>query len=69
MSSVIILHYHFGIHLDNNNNTVDEELKLKNSEHDGEILTQLWFKLVINNHPVVVEFVGEEPCEITITQS
>ena len=53
-------HNHAGTHLDNNNNTVDEELELKNFEHAGEILAKLWSKLIINNHPVVAEFVGEE---------
>ena len=68
LSGVILPHDHFGTHLDNNNNTVDEELKLKSFEHAGEILDKLWSKLVINDHPVVAEFVREEPSDITITK-
>ena len=63
LSGVILPHDHFGTHLDNNNNIVDKELELKNFEHAGKILAELWSKLVINNHPVVAEFVGEEPSE------
>ena len=69
LSGVILPHDHFGTNLDNNNNTVDEELELKNFEHAGEILDELWSKLVINDHSVVAEFVREEPSDITITKS
>ena len=69
LSGVTLPHDHFGIHLDNNNNTVDEELERKNFEHSGEILAELWSKLVINDNPVVSEFVGEEPSDITVTKS
>ena len=55
LSGVILLNDHFGIHLANNNNTIDEELALKNFEHAGEILAKLWSKLVINYHPVVAD--------------
>ena len=60
LSGFIQPHDHFGTHLDHNN-TVDEELEHKNFEHAGEILAELWSKLVISNHPVVAEFVREEP--------
>ena len=69
MSGAILPHDHFGTHLDNTNNTVYEELEPKNFEHVGEILAKLWSKLVISNHPVVAEFVREEPLDIFITQS
>ena len=62
MSGLIIPHDHFGTHFDNN--TVDEELELA-----GEILAELWSKLVINDHPAGAEFLGEEPSDIIITKS
>ena len=68
LSGVILPHDHFGTHLDNNNNTVDEVLELKNFEHAGEIVAEFWSKLVINDHPVVADFVGEQPPDITITK-
>ena len=69
MRDVFLPHGHFVTHLDNNNNTGDEELERKNFEHASKILAELWSKLVINDHPVVTGFVGEEPSDITITKS
>ena len=69
LSGVILSHDYFGTHLGNNSNTVDEELQLKKFEHAGEILAECWSKLVISDHPVVAEFVGEEPSDMTITKS
>ena len=55
-------------HLDNNNNTIDEELKLKNFEHASKILAELWSKLVIVDDPVVALFAGEKPLDIIMTK-
>ena len=70
LSGVILPHDHFGTHLDNNNKTVGEELELKNFEYAADILGEIWSKLVIDGHPVVAEFIKEEPAAITsITKS
>ena len=70
LSGVILPHDHSGTHLDNNNKTVDEELELKNFEYAADILGEIWSKLVIDGHPVVAEFIKEEPAAITsITKS
>ena len=53
---------------DNKDNTVDQELELKNFEHAGEILAELCSKLFFSDHLVVAEFVGEDPSDITITK-
>lgn len=65
LSGIILPHDHFGTHLDNNNKTVDEELELKNFEYAADVLGEIWSKLVIDGHPVVAEFIKEEPEEIT----
>ena len=59
LSGVILPHDYLGTHLDNSNNTVDEELELQNFEHVGEI----------NDDPIVADFVGGELLDITITKS
>ena len=59
LSGVILPHDHFGTHLDHNNKTIDEELELQNFEYAGEILAKLRSKLVIDDHPVIAEFVRE----------
>ena len=53
LNGVILRDDHFGTHLDNNNNNVDEELEFKNFEHASEILAKLWSKLLINDDLVV----------------
>ena len=68
LSAVVLPNGHLDVHLDNNNNNVDEELEIRNFKHAGEILAILWSKLVINDHPVVANFVGEQPSDITITK-
>ena len=69
LSGVILPRDHSGKNLNNNSNTVDEKLESKSFKHACEILFELLSKLVINNHPVVAEFVGKELSDITITKS
>lgn len=49
---------HFGNHLDSKGKTVDSDLELKNFQKAGEILAEVWNELVINNYPVVAEFIA-----------
>ena len=69
LSGAILPHYHFGTHLDHNNKTIDEELELQNFEYAGEILAELWSKMVIDGHPVVAEFIKDPPLEVSIIKS
>ena len=48
LNGVILDHEHFGSHLDNQGDTIDPELELKNFEYAGEILSEIWSKLVID---------------------
>lgn len=66
LAGVILPHDHFGTHLYHNNQTINEDLELKNFEHAGGVLSELWSNLVIDGHPVVAEYIKEEPSEITI---
>ena len=59
LSGVILDHEHFGSHLDNQGNTIDPELELKNFEYAGEIRSEIWSKLVIDGHPVVAEYIKD----------
>ena len=69
LSGVILPHDHFGTHLDHNNKTIDEELELQNFKYAGEILAELWSKMVINGHPVAAEFIKHPPTEVSIIKS
>ena len=69
LSGAILPHDHFGTHLDHNNKTIDEELELQNFEYAGEILAELWSKMVIDGHPVVAELIKDPPSEVSIIKS
>ena len=69
LSGVILPHNHFGTHLDHNNKTIDEKLERQNFQYAGEILAELWSKLVSDDHPVITEFIRDEVSDITITKS
>ena len=69
LNGVILPHDHFGTHLDHNNKTIDEELELQNFEYAGEILAELWSKIVTVGHPVVAEFIKDPPSEVSIIKS
>ena len=69
VSMVILPCDHFGTHLDSQGKTIDEELELKNSIRAGEILAELWSEIIIDGHPVVAEFVDEDPCDINVVKS
>ena len=68
LSAVILPNGHLDVHLDNNNNNVDEELEIRNFKHAGEILAILWSKLVINDHPVLLTLSGNSH-RISLSQS
>jgi hypothetical protein len=50
ISVVILPHETFGSHLDNEGKTVDLEFEKKNVEAAGKVLTQIWSKVVIDQH-------------------
>ena len=51
LAGVILEHQHFGTHLDDRGNTIDEELELKNFEHAGSILAEVWRQMVFDGQP------------------
>ena len=56
--SLLVLPYDsFGNHLDDQRRTVDDELEVKNFEIAGDILAQIWSKLIIDDRPVVAEYI------------
>lgn len=63
LAGVILPHEHFGSHLNAELKTVDTELEKKNFEHAGKILSEIWSGILIDNYPVVCDFVSEERCD------
>lgn len=60
LSGVILPYEHYGTHLDANGKTVDVELEIKNFEHAGQTLADIFSNTVIDGYPVVSEYVNPE---------
>nr|XP_023022210.1 uncharacterized protein LOC111510519 [Leptinotarsa decemlineata] len=56
LTGVISNHDDFGLHLDSSNRTIDLELEKRNFESAGNVLADIWSKLVIDEFPVVAEY-------------
>ena len=64
MSGVLLEHEHFGSHLGDRGNTIDPQLELRNFEHAGKILGEIWSGMVIDGHPVIAEYIADEGSEV-----
>ena len=42
LAGVILPHANFGTHLDSQSNTVNSDLEIKNVEHAGKVLAEIW---------------------------
>ncbi|GBP35778.1 hypothetical protein EVAR_20631_1 [Eumeta japonica] len=56
LSGVILLHEHFGSHIDNKGITVDDNLEKRNFQHAGETLANVWREMKIDNYDVSAEY-------------
>ena len=61
LAGLILQHDHFGTHLNQKGETVDEALQLENFEHAGKALAEVWSDIVFDGHPCVAEYVSDEP--------
>ena len=64
LGGVVLPHDSYGSHLVNGK-TVDEDLELKNFEAAGEVLAELWGKMMIDSHQVTAEYVANPPLPST----
>lgn len=60
LAGLILPHDHFGTHLNEKGETTDEELELKNFEHAGTALAEIWSETIIDSHPTVAKYVKPE---------
>ncbi|XP_017491784.1 PREDICTED: uncharacterized protein LOC108379928, partial [Rhagoletis zephyria] len=70
LATVVLPYEHYGSHLDSQGKTIDNELELKNFQHAGETLAEIWSQVVIDGHNVIAEYVppGEvlpEPTQVS----
>ncbi|KAK3928620.1 Methionine--tRNA ligase [Frankliniella fusca] len=57
LAGLILPYDHFGNHIDSSGNTIDKDLEIKNFEHAGTVLADIWSEMVLDGHPVVAKYV------------
>ena len=54
----VILHEHYGSHLDTQRKTTDFILEKQNFEYTGKALAEIWSNVVIDSCPTVAEYIN-----------
>lgn len=57
LAGLILPHDHFGTHLNDSGVTVNPDLERINFKKAGEVLAEVWCGSVIDEHPVVAEYI------------
>ena len=60
LAGLILQHNHFGTHLNENGETVDEALELENFDHAGRTLAEVWSNIAFDGHPCLQKKYKEE---------
>ena len=68
LSGLILPHDHYGTHLNNKAQTIDNELELKNFAHAGHALAEVWSQIMFDGFPVVCEYVNPEKSTIDMNK-
>ena len=63
LAGLILSYDTFGNHLDSQRRTVDVDLEKKNFKRVGEVLTEVWNELVIDNCSVTCEYMESSTIE------
>ena len=63
LAGVLLPHDKFGDHLHSDGITRDQELERKNFQRAGEVLAEIWGQLVLDDHPVISEYVENQASE------
>ena len=58
LDGILLEHEHFGAHLNDKENTIHPHLELKNTEHAGKILGEIWTGMVTDGYPVIAKYIG-----------
>lgn len=64
LAGLILQHDHYGSHLDNSGKTTDAELEKKNFEHAGSTLAEVWNSVIVDDHPIVAEYIDPLSSEL-----
>ena len=52
LAGIVLLHDSFGTHLDENGKTIDDVKELQNFRKAGEMLSEIWPKITIDDYEV-----------------
>ena len=63
LAGLILSHDHYGTNLDEQGRTIDAELEKSNFRYAGETLAAVWNGMVIDQHPVIAEFIEPDQSE------
>ncbi|XP_068989951.1 uncharacterized protein [Neodiprion pinetum] len=58
LSGLILPYDHFGSHLNDQGKTIDNELEIKNFEHAGNVLCDVWNRMEIDGYSVHAEYIS-----------
>ena len=64
LGCVLLDRKHFGAHLDDKGNTVGPQIELKSFEHNRKILGEIWSRMVIDDYPVIAEYIVDKALKI-----
>ena len=67
--SIVCLPFQVVHHLDSQNRTINAELEKKNFWKAGEVLAEIWRRLVMDGNPVVAEFAADQNEEVDVNHS
>ena len=63
LAGILLPHDSFGSHLDSQNRKIDAELEKKHFPKSGEVITEIWGELVMDQHLVIAEFAVDKQNE------
>ena len=60
LSWTVLPYNKFGSHLNLKGETIGPELEKKNFMHASQILAEIWSGMIMDDHPVLAEYINEE---------
>ena len=63
LSGLILEHDHFGNHLNQKLQTIDDDLEKENFKYAGSTLAEIWSKIVLDKYSVTAEYIEPENSE------
>ena len=67
LSGILLPHETFETHLDSSRKTIDTNLEKRNFKTAGEILAKVWEEIVLDNFPVMADYIenaAKDPADL-----